>query len=340
VLVARNIYTAGMDRPIFVTTGSGIGRAHKDAQQGWQVDTVLPDEDVRCLAADPLNPQVIYAGTQSSGLFRSQNGGLTWQRAGLEGQVVKAVAASPHQEGLLYAGTRPAYMYISEDRGAKWRELGGFRDIPNRFWWFSPAESPWQAYVQAITLSPSDPDVLLAGIEFGATIRSEDGGCTWSAHLQGALRDCHSLKFHASDGDWAYEAGGTGGGASYSRDGGRSWHKTKAGLARNYGVACAADPQRPEVWYVSVAPNPGKAYGDEPQAYLYRASAGADWQAIGWEAHPMSQMPIALETAPESPGHLYAGTTQGQVWHSADYGDSWQKLPFEFPAAWRSMLIL
>lgn len=328
------------NKTILVTSEKGVGRAVSDAQGQWHVRTSLESQDVRCLAADPLNPGVVYAGTQGGGLFRSQDRGQTWQPAGLEDRVVKAIAASPQRPGLLYAGTRPAYIYISHDYGATWEELEGFRDIPNRRFWFSPAESPWQAYVQAITLSPDDPDILLAGIEFGATIRSADGGKTWSSHLAGSLRDCHSLKFHAANGDWVYEAGGTGGGATYSRDGGRSWQKMKSGLAKHYGVACAADPQRPEIWYVSVAPGPGKAYGEEPQAYLYRASAGADWQPIGWEAHPMGQMPIALETDPAAPGHLYAGTTAGQVWHSADYGDAWQKLPFEFPSAWRSMLIL
>jgi hypothetical protein len=258
----------------------------------------------------------------------------------LEGQVVKAVAASPHLPGLLYAGVRPAAMYISHDSGATWSELEGFQDIPGRRLWFSPAESPWQAYVQAIAPSPVEPDVLLAGIEFGATVRSTDSGRTWSAHLDGSLRDCHDLKFHAASGDWVYEAGGTGGGASLSRDGGRSWQKATTGLTKNYGVACAADPERPEIWYVSVAPGPGKAYGREPEAYLYRASGGDDWQPIGWEAHPMSEMPIALVTDPAAPGHLYAATTAGQIWHSADYGDTWQRLPFAFLSAWRSMLVL
>lgn len=328
------------NKHILVTSETGIGRANCDGQGQWQVQSFLEGQDVRCLAADPLDPAVIYAGTQGSGLLRSQDRGQSWQPAGLDGQVVKSIAASPHRPGLLYAGTRPAYMHISHDYGATWNELAGFRDIPNRRFWFSPAERPWQAYVQAITLSPSDPDLLLAGIEFGATVRSVDGGRTWSSHLSGALRDCHSLKFHASNGNWIYEAGGTGGGVSLSRDGGRTWQKMKSGLAKHYGVACAADAQRPEIWYLSVAPGPGKAYGEKPQAYLYRASGGADWQAVGWEAHPMGQMPIALETDPAAPGHLYAGTTAGQVWHSADYGDTWQKLPFEFPSIWRSMLIL
>jgi photosystem II stability/assembly factor-like uncharacterized protein len=330
-----------MEKQIILTTSeTGIARACRSNEGEWDVAIVLAGQDVRCLAADPHDPRIVYAGTQGNGLFWSLDRGQTWRPAGLAGQVVKAIAASPHQAGLLYAGTRPAYLFVSEDYGATWVELDGFRAIPNRRFWFSPAERPWQAYVQAITLSPTVPGYLLAGIEFGATIRSEDGGLSWSAHLRGSLRDCHSLKYHATNGDWAYEAGGTGGGASYSRDGGCTWQKMKAGLAKHYGVACAADPQRPEIWYVSVAPGPGKAYGAEPQAYLYRAAGGADWQPIGWEAHPMSQMPITLETDPSAPGHLYAGTTGGQVWHSADYGDNWRKLPFEFPSAWRSMLIL
>jgi hypothetical protein len=121
-----------------------------------------------------------------------------------------------------------------------------------------------RAYVQAITISPTDPNVVMVGIEFGAVIRSEDGGQTWSNHVQGTLRDCHSMTFHALEG-WAYEAGGSGGGASVSRDNGRSWHKAKRGLAKHYGVACVADPERPEVWYVSVAPSPAKPMGKIPK---------------------------------------------------------------------------
>ena len=77
-----------------------------------------------------------------------------------------------------------------------------------------------------------------------------------------------------------------------------------------------------------------------PQAYLYRATGGAGWEPIGWEAQPMGQMPIALATDRHAPGHLFAGTTAGQVWHSADYGDSWSQLPFTFSSAWRSLLVL
>jgi photosystem II stability/assembly factor-like uncharacterized protein len=325
---------------IIATNGRGIARARQNGSGEWILDYPLQSSGVNCLAGDPADAKVIYAGTQGEGLLRSVDSGATWQPVGLAGETVKAIAISPHDSKVIYAGTKPAYMFVTHDGGKTWKELDGFRRIPGRWWWFSPAESPYQAYVQSITLSPEDPDVLLAGIEFGAVVRSQNGGQTWSGHRKGALRDNHSLTFHQTDGDWAYQAGGTGGGASFSQDGGINWRKAKQGLAKNYGVACAADPQKPEVWYVSVAPGPGKAYGEQAEAYLYRTSGDGTWQPIGWGAHPMSSMPIVLHTHPSRSGLLYAGLTNGEVWQSNDYGDTWEKLPFKFSSIWRSLVVL
>jgi photosystem II stability/assembly factor-like uncharacterized protein len=330
-----------MTHLVFIaTTGNGITRAKQNGSGNWSLDSFLQGKNVTCLASDPAEAKVIYAGTQGEGVLRSDDYGETWLPVGLAGQVVKSLAVSPHDPATIFAGTRPAYLHVTHDGGQTWAELESFRRIPGRWWWFSPAESPFQAYVQNITISPIDPNVILAGIEFGAVVRSQDGGQTWSRHRKGALRDCHSLTFHATNGNWAYQAGGTGGGASFSQDGGITWRKAKYGLAKNYGVACAADPQKPEVWYVSVAPGPGKAYGEQAEAYLYRASGGAGWQPIGWDSHPLSPMPIVLLTHPNTAGQLYAGLTNGDVWHSADYGDNWQKLPYKFSSLWRSLIVV
>ncbi len=328
------------DHSFLATTGKGIARAKQAANDAWQVDHLLADQDVRCLAANPHNLQVVYAGTQGNGLLRSVDQGQTWRPSGLEGSIVKSIAVSPHHPDLIYAGTKPAYLYRSQDGGASWQELEGFRHIPGRWWWFSPAETPNKAYVQSIAISPSDPNVILAGIEFGAVVRSQDGGMTWSGHRPGALRDCHDLKFHAIDGQRVYEAGGTGGGASCSQDGGITWRKMKQGLAKNYGVACAADPIDGETWYVSVAPGPGKAYGEGAEAYLYRSRGGETWGAVGWVTQPMPRMPIALVSIPGAPGQLYAGLTSGDVWHTADYGDTWQKLPFNLGGIHRTLIMM
>lgn len=114
-------------------------------------------------------------------------------------------------------------------------ELDSFRHIPWRWLWLSPAEKPFSAYVQAIALSPTNPQVIMAGIEAGAVVHSADGGQTWNGHRRGALRDCHLLTFHASNGNWVYEVGGTGAGVSFSRDAGETWAQPKDGLDWHYG---------------------------------------------------------------------------------------------------------
>ena len=79
-------------------------------------------------------------------VWKTDDYGATWTRIvdGIRDDAyVNAVREDPTREGMLYAGTQHG-VYVSYDDGANWQELEGFRDIPNRRFWFSPAESPWQ----------------------------------------------------------------------------------------------------------------------------------------------------------------------------------------------------
>jgi photosystem II stability/assembly factor-like uncharacterized protein len=332
---------------IFIaTTGKGLARAARQANGEWSAEALLANQDVRCLAADPANQDVVYAGTQGAGVLRSDDQGRTWRSVGLAGAIVKSIAVSPRHPGTIYAGTKPAHLFVSYDGGETWTELKGFRRIPWRRLWLSPAEKPFTAYVQAIGLSPVDPNVIVAGIEFGAVVRSADGGKTWSRHRKGALRDCHSLTFHVTSGDWVYEAGG--GGAAVSRDGGETWRQPKEGLDRRYGWAVAADPVQPEVWYISSSGmgsfpsfEPAAHIDGKANAFVFRSTGGADWQKLsGGLPSPLSYMAYALITDPAAPGHLYAGLSNGDVWHTADYGDDWVKLPFNLGGIHRTLIMV
>ena len=335
-------------KTFLATTGNGLARATSNTNGNWQVEFLLEDQDVRCLASDPLSPGVVYAGTQGNGVLRSSDNGKTWHPAGLAGMVVKSVAPSPIEQGKVYAGTKPACIFVSSDSGEDWQEIDSFTHIRSRRWWFSPAEPPFSAYVQGIALSPSDPNVIVAGIEAGAVVRSEDGGKTWSDHRKGALRDCHSITFHATDGDYVYEGGGSGAGGAFSRDGGRTWQQPREGLDRHYGWASAADPTQPEIWYVSTSSGfsfpefaPAAHIDGKANAYIYRASEDGIWKKLnGGLPQPLDYMAYSLITDPEAPGHIYAGMSNGEVWHSDDHGDSWQQLPFNLKGIHRTLILL
>jgi photosystem II stability/assembly factor-like uncharacterized protein len=347
-----------MNRIFISTSGSRLARAECSANGNWSVEFLLEGEQVRCLAADPRTPNVIYAGTQGKGVLRSEDRGKTWQPSGMEGQVVKSVAVSPVESGLIFAGTKPPGVFVSRDGGQKWTELESFRRM-RRWFWFTPAEAG-DPYVLAITLSPADPDVIVAGVEAGAVLRSVDGGKSWEGHLKGAIRDCHSLAFHATDGNWVYEAGGYG--AAFSRDGGATWQQpdpatlfdfirlmrgggvrpSSGGLDRIYSFAVGADPARPEVWYISASPGPFKAHVEgKAEAFIYRKSGDSPWKKLnGGLPQPLPHMPYALLPDRDAPGHLYAGLSNGDVWHTADYGDHWQQLRFNLGSIFTAMIML
>lgn len=324
------------------TTDSGISRATCKPDGRWTVEQALANQAVTCLAAAPLRPGSVYAGTRASGVLHSVDSGQSWTPTGLARQIVKAVAVSPLVPGMLFAGTKPACLFRSLDYGLHWEELTSFRNIFSRRFWFSPAEPPFSAYIQGIALSPADPAVILVGIEAGAVVRSVDGGETWQDHRKGALRDCHSITFHASQGNWVYEAGGTGAGTAISQDGGNTWIQNRAGLDRHYGWACAADPVHPEVSYLSASPSPNKAHGEsDAQAYIFRSDSEGRWEKLdGGLPQPLNHMPYGVLTDPSEPDHVYAGLGNGDVWCSQDRGDSWSKMPFNLQSVQRSMVIL
>jgi len=310
------------------TLTPGLARASLSNGQ-WNVDVVVPDLDVRCLAADPRNPMQVWGGTEGGGMERSDDVGLTWTSVGLEGMVVKVVAVTG--DGRVYAGTKPPLIFVTEDGGRRWIELASFRHT-RRFFWFSPAERPFTAYVQGLA---AVDDVIVAGIEAGAVVRSPDRGATWERHRPGALRDCHGLA--AAPGGRFVEAGGTGGGAAYSADSGKSWMRPH-GHGRHYGWAAAVDVADPTLWYFSSAPGV-RAHSADADAAVYRCRGLESCEQLGGGLPaPMKAMPYALITGPE-PGQVVAGMSDGEVWESRDAGDAWSLL-FRAPAVNRAMVRL
>ena len=307
---------------LYAATGDAIARL-EEINGAWTVELSLRGSGAQCLAVDPTDAGVVFAGLREGGVQKTGDGGRSWQDCSLPATGVFSLAVSA-ADGAVYAGTEPSALYRSDDGGETWRELDALLDLPSQPTWSFPPR-PWTSHVRWIAPSPHEADLLLVGIELGGLMRSTDGGRTWQDHRPGAQRDVHSLAWHPNVEGRAYEAGG--GGAAWSDDAGETWTPADAGRDRHYTWSVAVDPDDPELWYVSASTGPFAAHGGrDPQARIFRWHDG-EWRALGGGLpEPIPAMAYALVVADR---RLFAGLADGQIWESRDRGETWEACTLE-----------
>jgi photosystem II stability/assembly factor-like uncharacterized protein len=289
--------------------------------ENGRVNLALKERGARCLNPDPKDADTIYVGTSDDGLFKSLDGGQSWDRlSGVAYTRVTAVAVSP-VDGAIYAGTEPSSLFVSRDGGASWRELEGMKNLPSAPTWSFPPR-PWTSHVRALAPSQQDPNLVVVGIELGGILRSVDGGESWQDQRPGAYADCHSLATHPDAPKTFYEAGG--GGFAESQDSGESWAATDSGIVLRYVWGLTVDRDDPTLVYVSAASGPGRAHGAGfSDAAIYRRIDNGRWEPV---LENLAEFPYALAGDPETPGALYAGFGDGSILYSRDSGASWQEV--------------
>ncbi len=289
---------------------------------------VIRGRSVQTAMGDPLDPDRVYAGTFDHGLLLSADGGRNWREMlpEIPQARVMSVFVSNHlsDEGrsVVWAGTEPSDIFRSENGGLTWKELPGLQAIPSRPKWSFPPR-PWTHHVRSIAPDPYEPKRILAGIELGGVMLSDDGGAIWADHPLHAQPDVHHLRFHRNLRNRVYEAGG--GGYAESLDGGRTWTRFDEGLDHTYVWNVAADPGDPEVIVIAVSPGPGPAHNEE-QAWsaLYRRTHGSKWSRLGPDnGLPEPEGMRAFLLAPgRRAGEIWA-SSERRMFKSEDGGSSW-----------------
>ena len=294
-----------------------------DAEQGTMCPADLPSGRPTCLVGDPLVPGRAWCGTRKAGVFRSDDGGVSWRPVGLDGRLIMALAASPARAELVWAGTEPSEVWRSEDGGGAWEKSPGLEALPSSSEWSFPPQ-PDTHHVRWIACHPTDPGRLWVAIEAGALVTTTDGGRTWRDRAPGGPYDTHELAVHPELPDTLRAAAGDG--YCESHDAGGTWSAAREGLGVGYLRSVAIDPGDPQVVIVSAASGPRTAYvGGRSDGRLYRRVGAGPWERVtrGWPDPPRTIAPLLMAGA--AAGELWAADERG-VHRSDDGGASWRQV--------------
>lgn len=274
----------------------------------------------------------ILAGSYGAGLYRSEDGGKTWDTAsiGLTASAFRCLAPDPLNPGAILAGTEPARLFRSRDGGRTWQELAGITRIPGHEKWFLPY-SPRAGALRNVYAPPDRAGRLFASVEVGGLLRSDDGGETWTCAPVIEDEDIHHITGHPDQPDLLYASLGYAslthrwrdderhqfGGIGRSRDGGKTWEK----LETDYTRATLVPPSRPDLVVAGPAPEVGR------KGRIVVSSNGGDT----WE--PASD---GLETPMPDMVELFVTSPDNDIWAITSGGRLFRAVPGEW--AWRPAL--
>jgi photosystem II stability/assembly factor-like uncharacterized protein len=318
-------------------------RAYVAIRDGLSVVTGPPDDPVvtrrltdvtpECVAVAPSAPDHVLVGTADAGVYRSDDGGDTFDRVGadvLASAFVTAVASGPDADEW-YCGTEPSAVYRSADGGVTWARCPGLTDLPSASRWSFPPR-PETHHVRWIEVDPADPAHLYVGIEAGALVQSHDRGGSWVDRVSTSRRDNHSLATHPDAPGRAYSAAGDG--YAETTDGGESWTYPQDGLDHRYCWSVAVDAEDPDIRFVSAARGAYAAHRTgSANSYVYRKVGEADWERLDDRGLPMGTgVTRAVLAAGADSGVVYAANNRG-LFVTADAGDSWTRVPADLTGA-------
>lgn len=321
------------------------------------------------LKGSPVDPNRLYA-SQSTGWFgqqiqRSDDGGQTWQAVGntfaYDGETgthqwydgtprpwefkrVWHLEPSLTDPDTVYAGVEDAALFRSSDGGASWTELAGLRRHGSGPHWQPGAGG---LCLHTILLDPTNAQRMWIAISAAGVFRTEDGGSQWQAINRGLRSEgipdpnaevghcVHHVARHPSRPDVLYMQKHWD--VMRSDDGGSSWYEISGNLPTDFGFAIDVHPHEPETIYVVPIKSDAEHYTPDGQLRVFRSRTGGnEWEALT-SGLPQSNCYVnilrdAMSVDGMDPGGIYFGTTAGDVYGSADGGDTWTPIVSNLPS--------
>jgi photosystem II stability/assembly factor-like uncharacterized protein len=352
----------GTRKGAFVLTADG-------SRKKWEVNgPFFAGWELYHLKGSPVNPDRIYA-SQSSGWFgqqlqRSDDGGKTWDPVGNEFAYDGVPGThqwydgTPHpwefkrvwhlepsltEPDTVYAGIEDAALFRSTDGGTSWQEVSGLRKHGSGPNWQPGAGG---MCLHTIIQDPTNPKRMFIAISAAGTFRTDDGGATWRPVNKGLRSDfmpdptaevghcVHRIAMHpAKPGTLFMQKHWD---VMRSDDGGDSWHEVSGNLPTDFGFPIDVHAHEPETIYVVPIKSDSEHFPPEGKLRVYRSRTGGnEWEALT-KGLPQQDCYVnilrdAMAVDSLDKCGIYFGTTGGQVYASADSGDTWNAIVRDLP---------
>jgi photosystem II stability/assembly factor-like uncharacterized protein len=271
----------------------------------WYDGTPRPWEFKRVwhLEPSPADPDTVYAGVEDAALFRTTDGGQTWQelpglrghgsgrywQPGAGGMCLHTIILDPKQAERIFIAISAAGVFRSDDAGATWRPMN--RGLK------SPYELP-------------DPN-------------AEVGHCVHRIAMHRSRPGTLFMQKH-----WD---------VMRSDDGAESWREVSGNLPTDFGFPIDVHAHEPETIYVVPIKSDSEHFPPDAKLRVYRSrTGGEEWEPLT-KGLPQSHCYVnvlrdAMAVDALDPCGVYFGTTGGQVYASADAGDRWAPIAEHLPA--------